>query len=231
MGGIMSGKVYGWVLDQPKLPAHLKHVLGCYASYANDEGYKIFPSIDLVAKKCGLHRRTIQRNTRKLERLGYLISVNGQTGGRGRSNRWRIPIIKGDIRATLYDLKGDIVSPFPIKKDDIQTVKRVTSAPPDPSLELKYLTPLKESTSHVEDYVDDDEPTREFSSSGSKSVKPSRAPVDPLIEALIYHCPGSSEHDVDNAATMIRGEHLGGVSDLEAWVKNTWPGIRPGVRL
>lgn len=84
----MSGKATGWAWDQ-KLPKHLKYVLLAYADFADHAGEDIYPSINLVSEMTDLDRRTVQRHTKELKRLGYLIA-DGRDG-RGR-NRYKLPL-------------------------------------------------------------------------------------------------------------------------------------------
>jgi len=84
----MSGKVSGWVWDSD-LPQHLKFVLLAYADRADHNGRDVYPSIDLVCQMTGHNRRHVQRLTRELEGLGWLIP-DGK-GPRG-TNRYRIPL-------------------------------------------------------------------------------------------------------------------------------------------
>ena len=57
-----------WDMD---LPAKQKLVALALADCANDEG-EAWPSIATLARKCGCDRRTVQRNLREIEKLGFL---------------------------------------------------------------------------------------------------------------------------------------------------------------
>lgn len=84
----MSGKVSGWVWDQP-LPQNEKFVLLAYADHADHEGENIFPSINLMAYKTGYSRSSIQRITKRLREKGYLVAVGEGISG---VNKYCIPI-------------------------------------------------------------------------------------------------------------------------------------------
>lgn len=131
----MSVKIMGLVWDLD-IDRDEKYILLAYADHADHEGGNIRPSVDLIARKTGVSKRTVQRHTRSLQDAGYLIPEGGQKGGRGRTARWRIPI------------KGDKLTPIPIKGDN-QSTERVTSTTlkgdiavsPESSLTIKE--PLK----------------------------------------------------------------------------------------
>jgi hypothetical protein len=88
----MSGKVSGWVWDQP-LPQNEKFVLLAYADHADHNGYNIFPSIDLMVHKTGYSHRSIQRITKRLVEKNYLVAVGSGPNG---VNKYRIPMYGGD---------------------------------------------------------------------------------------------------------------------------------------
>src|SRR4051812_3602359 len=75
----MSGRVMG-ELYKVKLPRHLRIVAQAYADHANDDGSGVWPSVGLIAWKTDLDRRTVQRHTRTLERLGVLPIVSTEDG-------------------------------------------------------------------------------------------------------------------------------------------------------
>ena len=81
------------------------------ADHASDDGTRIFPSVSLLADKTVQSERTVQRQLRKMEAIGWLIKV--ADGGRGRFDTAEYCInpdwIKGDILSPLkIDVKGDI---------------------------------------------------------------------------------------------------------------------------
>jgi DNA-binding transcriptional regulator YhcF (GntR family) len=113
-----------------------KSVAVALADHASQDGSKAFPSVKLLADKCEVSPRTIQRALRKLEMMGVLVIVRG--GGRGpRDTReWKfdlhllrtaaatdtkeiIPEDKGDNMTSLYD--GLRVTPVTPKGDTDDT--------------------------------------------------------------------------------------------------------------
>jgi hypothetical protein len=87
----MSGKVSGWVWDLD-LPQNQKFILLAYADHADHEGKHVFPAVDLICKKTGYSRRSVQNITKALRLRGLLVPEGGQAGGRGISAHWSIPI-------------------------------------------------------------------------------------------------------------------------------------------
>jgi hypothetical protein len=103
----MSVKVMAAVFDS-SLPPNEKFVLLAYADHASDDGKRVYPAVDTIAKKTSYSARTVQRITRQLEEAGFLIP-DGK--GKKGTNRWRIPIDVGGVNLsplTSEVVKGDI---------------------------------------------------------------------------------------------------------------------------
>jgi DnaD/phage-associated family protein len=91
-GGRMSALVMGlvWELQEsPNFGRAEKFVLMAYADHADSNGKNIYPSINLVMKKTFYEERNVQKITRALETLGYLVADGMGPHG---TNRWAIPI-------------------------------------------------------------------------------------------------------------------------------------------
>lgn len=84
----MSVKVMGWVWDQD-LPQNEKFVLLAYADHADHDGNNIYPSIDLIARKTGYSRRSIQRIVDRLKDKLYLMPDGVSPRG---TNKYIIPM-------------------------------------------------------------------------------------------------------------------------------------------
>src|SRR5690606_38380458 len=67
------------------------------ADHADDDGTKVFPSIEHLMVKTRQSRRTVQYQLRRMEESGWLILVKNGHGGRGQSREYRISLewIKG----------------------------------------------------------------------------------------------------------------------------------------
>jgi hypothetical protein len=151
----MSVKVMGYVFDLEGLKPAEKFVLVAYADHADHKGENIYPSIKTIAKKTGYDRRTVQRITRKLEKLEVLIK-NG-TGKGGRSNTTNYSINMG--------LKGDSLTPFEDDEKGDSLTERATldplkgdSVPPEPSLTVQEpsLSESCENSPNINDLTEDD---------------------------------------------------------------------------
>ena len=77
----MSAKLAMRVLDSA-LDASLKPAAVVMALFGNDQGEKIFPSVDRVAFLLGVTRRSAERSLARLRELGVLLQCSGFKGGR-----------------------------------------------------------------------------------------------------------------------------------------------------
>lgn len=105
------------------------------ADNAAPDGQRIYPSIDDLAKRARLDRRTVQRHIRKMVTSGWLILVSANSGRRGDTNRYRISpewlaggecvppaaVVRREPERKPKALTGDILSP----------VKSVDNSPPE----------------------------------------------------------------------------------------------------
>lgn len=60
------------------------------ADHADDDGKRVFPSVDSLMKKTRQARRTVQYQLRRMEESGWLILVNSGNGGRNQHREYRI---------------------------------------------------------------------------------------------------------------------------------------------
>jgi len=88
----------------------------------DDRGYA-WPSIPRLAEEAGLTDRGTQRILRRLEAKGA-IATEENKGGRGHTNQYTFPM-----------LKGDRCSPFTAVERVTVGTERVTVAPPEPLVE------------------------------------------------------------------------------------------------
>lgn len=85
----MSIKVMTWVWDHAPVAGTELLMLLAIADQANDKGKDSWPSIDDLAGRTRLNRRTVQRVLKRLDDDGHLVIEGG--GGR-RRNRYAIPM-------------------------------------------------------------------------------------------------------------------------------------------
>lgn len=105
------------------------------ADNAAPDGQRIYPSVDDLAKRARLDRRTVQRHIRKMVTCGWLILVSANSGRRGDTNRYRISpewlaggecvppaaVVRREPERKPKPLTGDILSP----------VESVDNSPPE----------------------------------------------------------------------------------------------------
>lgn len=60
------------------------------ADHAHDDGTRIFPSVQTLAKKTRQSERSVQYQLRSMEQSGWLVLVSGEFGGRGKCREYRI---------------------------------------------------------------------------------------------------------------------------------------------
>lgn len=89
------------------------------ADVANDDGSRVFPSVETIARECGCSDRTVQRTLKRfVDELGILEVVAFAKGGRGHATEYRVVLErvtnlhplsgKGRQSDTLHvDVKGD----------------------------------------------------------------------------------------------------------------------------
>lgn len=70
-----------WLLTSGAVPPAAKLVYGRLAQFAGKKGVA-FPRQDTLARECGLAERTVQRSISRLEELGLIEAVRGETSSR-----------------------------------------------------------------------------------------------------------------------------------------------------
>lgn len=75
---------------QTPLPPAEKLVLLCLCDWANDEGGRLYPSIEQVAKKATVSESTARRILQRLIADGLLAVVGNEAGGRGKAREYAI---------------------------------------------------------------------------------------------------------------------------------------------
>lgn len=109
----MSGRLVSAVFDSA-LPAWLKPYAAVCASFALDDGTRVFPTVQRVAKMVGRCERATQTALQELRRRGVLIVEAGP--GRHQATRYRFNVAALPHRhdGSQLDLfAADRVSGFP----------------------------------------------------------------------------------------------------------------------
>ena len=128
----MSVAVMGEVFRRYPHGGNEKLLALALADHALDDGTRIFPSVEALAKKVRVSERTVQRLLIKMVEEGWLQLVRDTTGGRGQTRVYRISPawLNGDnlspLRANETSnkeaLNGDNLSPF----ENTHTTETVT---------------------------------------------------------------------------------------------------------
>ncbi len=84
----MSAKVARRIWDSA-LDRRLKPVLALMASYGDETGQQIFPSVARLAFQLGIQKLNVRRKINALLKWGVLVLVTSRGGGRGSNGRGR----------------------------------------------------------------------------------------------------------------------------------------------
>lgn len=131
-----------WEAD---LPRDQKIVLLAMADHANDDGTKVFPGVERLAKKCGYSERSIRRKIADLKNRGALEAVAYEEGGRGHATEFKIHAENLDKLAYFIE-KGDSSDENPDTRDD----KPGQSLSPQPSVTVSEPSSNARGDSHAE---------------------------------------------------------------------------------
>jgi len=103
----MSGRLVSLVLDSG-LPAWLKFYAVTFASFAADDGSRVFPTLKRIARMVGRSERQAQRAVTELRRLAILevIAPSGRsTATRYHFHAERLPSPgAGESQSSLFDV-------------------------------------------------------------------------------------------------------------------------------
>jgi DNA-binding transcriptional MocR family regulator len=131
----MSIKVMTAVWDADNLKGNAKFIMLCLADFANDEGY-CWPSLDRLAKKCGVSRSTVKAQVKSLCELGIItkecrVKSSRQGVKNNDTNMYWIDVRK------LQNSESAPVENSPRAKTDLgqNTSKGGPEADPKPSLD------------------------------------------------------------------------------------------------
>jgi hypothetical protein len=86
----MSVRVLSWVLDHSEAPGNDRLVLIAIADEADDDGANAYPSIDRIARRARVNKRTTMRALERLEATGELVVLRPEVNGRGHHNRYAV---------------------------------------------------------------------------------------------------------------------------------------------
>jgi hypothetical protein len=86
----MSVKMTSMVFDRYPVGGHEYVLALCVADHAHDDGRKVFPTVESLARKSRQSVRATQMQLRRMEEDGWLQLVNAGDGGRGLAREYRI---------------------------------------------------------------------------------------------------------------------------------------------
>lgn len=130
-------------------------VLLALADWSNEDGIS-WPSMETLATKTRIERRSAQRIVRQLAGDGYIKIEEG--GGRGKQHRYLIQIEKmTNCRPLVESETATSTSPFSDEKGDISNTKRATFRAERATFEAETVTPT--SPDPLEEPLE--EPSRE----------------------------------------------------------------------
>ena len=136
-----------WEAD---LPAMRKLILLRLASHADEKGGSIFPSVESVARSCGLTDRAVRNAIKSLRESGVLVLVKASVGGRGHANIYRIDLETLNLIQGLHDEKAEPHSGFRVGNPEPRSIN------PEPRSPHSLITKKEPSDSvaapHFEDF-------------------------------------------------------------------------------
>lgn len=132
----MSVRVLSWVLDNSEAPGNDRLVLIAIADEADDDGANAYPSIDRIARRARVNKRTTMRALERLEASGELVVDRPLVTGRGHHNRYAVVMGRPIEEVTaLLDACGKGARVAPIQNGAERRATARKSAPkgaPDP---------------------------------------------------------------------------------------------------
>ena len=119
MSGRLSGEVW-----KSNLPSKLKSLAATLADFANDHGENIFPSVERIAWRLSMSKRSVQYRLKELKALGVLQVVENARGGRGLPVKYRMIESNLPVRTPwCSEQKGENPASFTSQKGATQDGK------------------------------------------------------------------------------------------------------------
>ncbi len=122
----MSVKLMAAALESA-LPANEKLVMVTLCNFVDDEGKWLYPSMETVAQRASMSKRTVQRIMSNFRERKLLLRAEKEPHEKYRSEKYRIDaarIISGDVLDAEPCNKGDKLTPSP---DDTDVTSGVTN--------------------------------------------------------------------------------------------------------
>jgi hypothetical protein len=159
----MSGRYVSRVLES-NLPAYLSKTAEALATFADDDGYKIWPSVPYVAWLTKQSERTVQNHLAALRKLEILVEHRPAT--QHRPTEYRMDLTKLPTRPAFRLPEVQLVAPLdpspgvqPPPRGATSDARGATAVAPDPSLDPKTVqTHTARATPEVQRVAPLDEP-------------------------------------------------------------------------
>lgn len=206
----MSIKLMNFVWENGPDNSTQRFVLLTLADMANDNGLSVYPSMNLIARKCALERRSVIRVINALVEDGYLKRTRRWKGDEPTSNDYEIVLSRIGARPVDDDIpvttrRSDVKSP----PSDTQSLRIANMSPPSdrksPGSDIYDTTP-SDRMSHDPSFLSINEPSINQRGEGSRAPKPEPSmisqahPAIKAIQAVTSYWPGEVAHDAIIAA-------------------------------
>jgi DNA-binding transcriptional regulator YhcF (GntR family) len=127
----MSNSALNWAWSVGDLRAAEKLVLIRLADRADSKG-RCFPGLDSLAADCGVHRTTVVRAVRELEKRD-LLSVS-RRGGRSKSNRYQLKLLHHATESETEKGSESHEKGSTTHRNSSTTHRNSSTTPPEPSV-------------------------------------------------------------------------------------------------
>lgn len=128
----MSVRVLSWVLDNSEAPGNDRLVLIAIADEADDDGTNSYPSIDRIARRARVNKRTTMRALERLEETGELVVQRPEVQGRGHHNRYGVVMGRDPEEVLALVQKGDTLAGSAVEERRGKARKGAPMSAPDP---------------------------------------------------------------------------------------------------
>ena len=178
----MSYKIVDAIKKTRGVPGRIKRVLEAYASFADKDGTNIFASKEAVARRAGVSRDTVYRNTEDCLRIGVLVPARNHTCRQRRCNKGMTHFTgtQGHYTCVYFiDLallqNAETQVSAKCRKDYVAKCRKVHSAKSDTTRSLKDPAPLTT-------FADDPSATRSVAAMNERMYEGFPPPAEENLE-------------------------------------------------
>ena len=186
-----------WKLN---IQGSLKLVLLSLADHADSHGRHVFPSQDLISKRCGISVRQVRRLLNQLEALGLIIPVAYPKGGRNHTTEYELTLDQPEtVETNAISNKPDVSGVSDVSTLGDMDGGSLENKNPDkltaftePDIESKTRT----NETQNPDICDINADIYDINPDIAMSDQPSRTVIEPSLE------PESGAHTEKNGPTL-----------------------------